>query len=723
MDEPSFAESDFGKALTDADYLKYSETTAMTRDNITQVEEMALNQIASDDKILRLVSDHGPTSNAAPEKREPMTLGEVLKNVQASENDKFQQAFYETLKNNPRFTNLEISDCVDYAATDVSQVSSKTYHSYTKMATFRLSGDGTRYVTYAGTGSEIASWLEDGRMATTRSGVKAQQAAAEYLQKVMDRYEEDQFAVAGYSKGGNEALYACTMLNEEDWDRLQKITNFDGPGFGKEILNNAEFKKRYNDFQERMDGKLDCFSPQNSIVGHLMENHKNYVYFESCNGSLQAGAMAHDYKFWSFNSAGGKLVTTDADGNPLQRTGLSEFYESTMEDLLDALTPEQTERFFDMLEGFCNDHEIVGIWQLNKLWTQDGKFDLGTAIGSIWDFVSSLDDDDRTILQTIVNTLITADHMAQLEGYILDYAAESGMTEEEKAKWKTELNYVLLGKSIENATDEEVRENLKQLVIQLVVAAAAKAIVNWVCKTANELGDKVHLKVSDLNSKIQSHLEEIWSETEQFIQQVQQKLKENPICQKIGSALEVCIEPFKKLLEKGRDVIVDAADTIGQTVQQILSKALNGIIKGGQAGASCINSFFDGCLRLFRNAQVYVSRKIGFLSSWYASGGVLSIDESGLTQTIQLLRWAAQTATGLGARVSYIGARMAAEGVVDAVTGDFTNFANLYHIKTARMQVNHAAEIYSMAMKLEKVRSSYETALQSIRTAMQETNG
>ena len=70
----SFLSTSFGQTLSNSSL----RNDPMTRDNITQAEEMALNQIASDDQILRMVNDGaGTTSNATPNGRS-MSLGDVL---------------------------------------------------------------------------------------------------------------------------------------------------------------------------------------------------------------------------------------------------------------------------------------------------------------------------------------------------------------------------------------------------------------------------------------------------------------------------------------------------------------------------------------------------------------------------------------------------------------------------------------------------------------------
>lgn len=738
----SFLSTSFGQTLSNSSL----RNDPMTRDNITQAEEMALNQIASDDQILRIVSDGtGPTSNAVADGRS-MSLGDVLeqrisdltalkeKGVSWSESNQYNLDFYKTLSENPRFSQLKISDCVDYTATGVSEVSQEKYTSYTKMATFQFpkddTGSCTRYVTYAGTGPEVTSWLEDGRMATTASGVQAQKAASEYLNSVMKEYSGDEFSgddfiVAGYSKGGNEALYAGIMLNDDDRKRLYKLRNFDGPGMGSELLENETFTKQYKDLKEHLGDKLYCLSPQNSVVGHLMNNHDTYVYFQSCDKDLSSGMMAHDYKNWVFN-ADGSLVTKDADGNPLQRTELSEFYENLMENLLAVLTPEQTERFYDMLEKLCVDNEIVGFWELNKLCTKDGKFDLDTLCNVVVSFAASLDNEDLNILATIVDTIITTNNLSYFLELLAEYTTKSVGFE-----WNGFLRGALDALNRRWVSKIDLAPVLKVLVAALstlVVGAAAVYVgVKWVVENAGSMIEKLRLTVSELCEKFLANLDCVWAKAEQMIERIKTRLSQaaQGLYQNIQAIMAApnAVEALRIALQQSKEAAVGAADWIGQTVQAVLRTTVEKIERGFQAGESFFNSIFDGCKLLFRQTKEHFSSMAAGLSVRASRYVSLDIDKDGLMETVRLLNKAKQHAEGLGSRVGSICGRLAAEGTVDAMTGNFSSLISSCHVVVARLQVNHYGDIVSMAGKVERICTAYENAKRQIRTALPHLDG
>lgn len=733
QEENPFFSTSFGQTLSGSN----QRHDAMTRDNITQAEEMALNQIASDDQILRIVSDGtGPTSNAVADGRS-MSLGYVLeqrisdltalkeKGVSWSESNQYNLDFYKTLSENPRFSQLKISDCVDYTATGVSEVSQEKYTSYTKMATFQFPEDSTRYVTYAGTGPEVTSWLEDGRMATTASGVQAQKAASEYLNSVMKEYSEDSFIVAGYSKGGNEALYAGAMLSEEDLKRLYKLRNFDGPGMGSELLENETFAGKYKALKDHLSDGLYCLSPQNSVVGHLMNNHDTYVYFQSCDDNLGSGMMAHDYKNWVFN-ADGSLVTKDADGNPLQRTELSEFYENLMENLLAVLTPEQTERFYDMLEKLCVDNEIVGFWELNKLCTKDGKFDLDTLCNVVVSFAASLDDEDLNVLATIVDTIITTNNLSYFLELLAEYTSKSVGFE-----WNGFLRGAVDALNRRWVSKIDLAPVLKVLVAALstlVVGAAAVYVgVKWVVENAGSMIEKLRLTVSDLCEKFLTNLDSVWAKAEQMIEQIKTRLSQaaQGLYRNIQAIMAApnAVEALRIALQQSKEAAVGAADWIGQTIQAVLRTTVEKIERGFQAGESFFNSIFDGCKLLFRQTKEHFSSMAAGLSVRASRYVSLDIDKDGLMETVRLLNKAKQHAEGLGSRVGSICGRLAAEGTVDAMTGNFSSLISSCHVVVARLQVNHYGDIVSMAGKVERICTAYENAKRQIRTALPHLDG
>ena len=66
--------------------------------------------------------------------------------------------------------------------------------------------------------------------------VPAQKRAASYLQHVMKEFPKGRFLVAGHSKGGNLATYACSYLPDSLFEWVDAIYSYDAPGLNKAII-------------------------------------------------------------------------------------------------------------------------------------------------------------------------------------------------------------------------------------------------------------------------------------------------------------------------------------------------------------------------------------------------------------------------------------------------------------------------------------------------------
>ena len=121
------------------------------------------------------------------------------------------------------------------------------------------------FVAYRGTDDSITGWREDFRMAFL-TPVPAQKRAEEYILKAAG--DAKRIYVGGHSKGGNLALFAALNAPDDIAKRIEKIYNFDGPGFLDNIWEGANY--------ERIADKISTVIPTGSIVGLLLKYDKNY---------------------------------------------------------------------------------------------------------------------------------------------------------------------------------------------------------------------------------------------------------------------------------------------------------------------------------------------------------------------------------------------------------------------------------------------------------------
>ena len=144
--------------------------------------------------------------------------------------------------------------------------------------------DDVLCVAFRGTDSTVIGWREDLNMSLLKP-VPAQEAAVYYLEcaAAMDKRR---IRVVGHSKGGNLAAYAAAKVSPEIQDRIEAVYSFDGPGMAPDVFQSEGY--------QRIVPKIRSYVPQTSIVGMMMEYHRNYTVVHS----TAAGMQQHDPLTW-----------------------------------------------------------------------------------------------------------------------------------------------------------------------------------------------------------------------------------------------------------------------------------------------------------------------------------------------------------------------------------------------------------------------------------------
>ena len=93
--------------------------------------------------------------------------------------------------------------------------------------------------------------------------VPAQKRAASYLKHVMKEFPKGRFMVAGHSKGGNLAAYACSYLPEYLFERVELST-----ATMLLVSTRPLLKQKATSVTSP---KIHRFVPQGSIVGMMLE--------------------------------------------------------------------------------------------------------------------------------------------------------------------------------------------------------------------------------------------------------------------------------------------------------------------------------------------------------------------------------------------------------------------------------------------------------------------
>lgn len=239
------------------------------------------------------------------------------------------------LASSKRFKNIKLLNYVDEYDPDVQkQFAAMTY---------RLTMD-VYLVVYRGTDDTLIGWKEDFHM-TYMDHVPAQKRAASYLQNVMKEFPKGRFMVAGHSKGGNLATYACTYLPDPLFERVDAIYSYDAPGLNKAVIETQGY--------QRTSPKIHRFVPQGSIVGMMLEVPEPATIVKS---RAFGGFVQHDAFTWETKDL--SFVTVTETSPDSQQTDL------TLKQWVRETSADERKKFFDTFFGIFLDAGITSISDL-----------------------------------------------------------------------------------------------------------------------------------------------------------------------------------------------------------------------------------------------------------------------------------------------------------------------------------------------------------------------
>ena len=276
----------------------------------------------------------------------------------------------DVLATSKRFKNLKLLNYVDEYDPDVQkQFAAMTY---------RLTMD-VYLVVFRGTDDTLIGWKEDFHM-TYMDHVPSQRRAASYLQHVMKEFPKGRFMVAGHSKGGNLAAYACSYLPDHLIERVDAIYCYDAPGLNKAIIETEGY--------QRIAHLVHRFVPQGSIVGMMLEVPEPATIVKS----LAFGGFAqHDAFTW--------MVEKDGFGTLDQTSPDSQQTDETLKQWVRETSADERKKFFDTFFGIFLDAGITSINDLRNL----KNF---SKIKDIFQNAQDLDPTEREMLERLAKQLI-----------------------------------------------------------------------------------------------------------------------------------------------------------------------------------------------------------------------------------------------------------------------------------------------------------------------------
>lgn len=118
---------------------------------------------------------------------------------------------------------------------------------------------GLNFICFCGTDHTIAGWKEDFMISFTHTG--AQDRAVQYAEEIIAQDPSKKYILCGQSKGGNLALYAACMINDESWEKVEHVYYLDGPGLCPEVTKLSKL--------DRIQDRTTCIGPEYAIIGKL----------------------------------------------------------------------------------------------------------------------------------------------------------------------------------------------------------------------------------------------------------------------------------------------------------------------------------------------------------------------------------------------------------------------------------------------------------------------
>ncbi len=237
--------------------------------------------------------------------------------------------------------------------------------------------DKSILISYRGTDMTVNGWKEDFNM-SCMDILKSHLDCVRYFEEVAKAYPKKPLTMLGHSKGGNYAFYAAAFCDDKFKNRIVAVYNDDGPGLSEKAAATEKYKK--------VVGRMHSYVPQTSIIGRLLAHEEAYSVVQS----NSKGIMQHDVYSWEVNRT--KLVHLEEvdDG--------SVFVDETVRDYLKESSPEEREKFLNIVFKMLKDLNMNRITEFKADWIHNTK-----ALAKEY---QSLDKDSKKIIDMTVKSLV-----------------------------------------------------------------------------------------------------------------------------------------------------------------------------------------------------------------------------------------------------------------------------------------------------------------------------
>ncbi len=189
--------------------------------------------------------------------------------------------------------------------------------------------NGKPIVALRGTDDTIVGWKEDFNIAWLPQ-IPAQKDALEYFKDATAALNGD-FVLVGHSKGGNLVINTAVGCGEKLQRRIERVYNFDGPGFSADFFTTSEYKA--------VEDRIFSFYPEFSVVGMIFHHPKFYEIVKS-----------DGFAFWQHDAMNWQISGKDFV-NAGEFTDESKIFYSAFNEWIDKLDTEQKKNFVETM--FC----------------------------------------------------------------------------------------------------------------------------------------------------------------------------------------------------------------------------------------------------------------------------------------------------------------------------------------------------------------------------------
>ncbi len=249
-------------------------------------------------------------------------------------------------------------------------------------------------VSFRGTDDSLIGWKENMDLAYNEV-VPSQKEAVAYLKEAA-KHSHGTIVVAGHSKGGNLAVYGSAFSGKRVNKRIEKVYNFDGPGFNDQVIQD----ERFQEIAER----TQTFVPQDSIIGLLLEHKEQY---EVVHSYASNGISQHHLVSWEVERD--NIIRSEK----ITKTG--ENYRENISEWIASMSYEEKRAFIEVAYDLVDDYKTTGelftlknIWSVIKDYRAMSDENKKAVSGPIGDFKDTVIDNVKERIDSM--TKVVSDH-------------------------------------------------------------------------------------------------------------------------------------------------------------------------------------------------------------------------------------------------------------------------------------------------------------------------